>query len=68
LANVVVRIGGHNYAEGVANARLIAAAPDLYEALTTAADYIDNPSGDMPSATIIVHAARAALAKAMGES
>jgi hypothetical protein len=49
-------------AEGEANARLIAAAPDLYEALAN----LENDSGQIPD-----HAwkmVQAALAKARGES
>ena len=49
-----------------ANAHLIAAAPDLYEALEEIADYV----GDEVSFILgppVVSAARAALAKARGE-
>ena len=47
-----------------ANAKLIAAAPDLYDALELLVD--TNDSGGWPSAAIVI--ARAALAKARGES
>jgi len=46
----------------LANARLIAAAPDLYEALQACIDY-----GSMTGAEWVVEKARASLAKARGE-
>lgn len=56
---------GSEFSEGMANARLIASAPDLYEALKACLAYIEDdegadskhPAGDM---------ARAALSKAEG--
>lgn len=49
--------------EDQANARLIAAAPDLLEALELMVDTYDN--GGWPSSTLVI--ARAAIAKAKGE-
>jgi gentisate 1,2-dioxygenase len=48
-----------------ANARLIAAAPDLLEALENLADYVDERAGDNECRPI--ENARAAIAKAKGE-
>ena len=54
---------GETYSEGVANARLIAAAPDLYAALRS---YL--AEADAGHVTVETDsAARAALAKAQGE-
>lgn len=49
--------------EDQANARLIAAAPDLLEALKLMVDTYDN--GGWPSSTLVI--ARAAIDKAKGE-
>ncbi len=57
--------------EGKANARIIAAAPDLYEALCGMLEYTAdlNPAQGYPETDHeAVNAARAALAKARGES
>lgn len=71
-AESIEAYGGHLVCESVkwdANAQLIAAAPDLYEALdylvscTQLADDADWSEGDDP-----LSAARAALAKARGEA
>lgn len=48
-----------------ANMRLIAAAPDLLEALENLADYIDERAGDNECRPL--ENARAAIAKAKGE-
>lgn len=55
------RMGENNTAEAEANARLIAAAPELMEALKV---IIDDPKSEVPSGLYI--AARAAIAKAEG--
>jgi hypothetical protein len=55
--------GLYNDAEDDANARLIAAAPDLLEALCNVLSYV--PHGDMP--VTIYDNARAAIAKAEGK-
>jgi hypothetical protein len=66
-------IEGITMAECGANARLIAAAPDLLEALEDLTDDIagrfdmDSPSTN-PGMVAAVHNARAAIAKARGES
>ena len=55
--------------EAEANARLIAAAPDMAEALDrllTEYDAVDLAAAEPPSLTAAVFAARAALAKARG--
>lgn len=52
--------------ESVANARLIAAAPDLLEALEMLADPMRTPTDGDPS--VLREFARAAIAKAKGES
>lgn len=51
-----------------ANARLIAAAPDLLEALEDAARWIDTLPDDLRLGSIMPDKLRAALAKATGES
>ena len=66
LAQVVVSIDDERYEEGEANARLIAAAPELYEALEACLALFDLEPGRLP----LAHAAKlvnAALAKARGE-
>ena len=52
---------------GEANARLIAAAPDLLEALQGMIDYFIGGSIDDYSDTETMQAARAAIAKATGD-
>ena len=65
--------GFHRGSETDANARLIAAAPDLLEALIDIADDyeerfdMESPSTN-PSMKMVVQAARAAIAKARGDA
>ena len=63
LARVVVRLEGDDtqFAPGEANARLIAAAPDLYEALKAIIE--DHPIAVRALGEVTVRMARAALAK-----
>lgn len=67
LAKVVTRMGGSRKDEptGVANARLIAAAPELLEALEALVACITETRG--PNANDAVTAARTVIAKAKGE-
>ena len=51
-----------------ANARLIAAAPDMAEALEKALNFITNTESEMGETLPCGDAARAALAKARGET
>lgn len=51
----------------IANARLIAAAPDLLEALTSIADQLERV-GDSRKDAPFIEAARAAIAKAEGRA
>ena len=70
MAQVVTNIDGEPYSEGMANARLISAAPDLYEALENAVFQIEYPHDKFKETGTGNHAltaARAALAKARGE-
>jgi hypothetical protein len=53
---------------GEANARLIAAAPDLLNALDGLLDYLRDYDADYPEAAPIFGKARAAIAKATGEN
>ena len=53
---------------GEANARLIAAAPDLLNALDGLLDYLREYDADYPEAAPIFGKARAAIAKATGEN
>ncbi len=47
---------------------LLAAAPDLHEALTTALEYLEDTIGPCePSCNCVLHGLRAALAKADGK-
>lgn len=69
LPLIVARLPGDELAdeeEGRANARLVAAAPDLLEALTAVLPYAEQfwRSGEQPAACIAE--ARAAIAKAEG--
>ena len=54
--------------ELIANAHLIAAAPDLYAALERALNFIANTEGEMGEPLSCGDIARAALAKARGEA
>lgn len=75
LAGVVIKVNGRRSDEGIANARLIAAAPDLLEALQEMvagdAEAIEDakrlgvPFPDEMLAAY--HKARAAIARATGE-
>ena len=66
LAKVVIELDGEPYKEGDANASLIAAAPDLYEALNRLlANYRADGS---EASTRDIEIARSALAKARGET
>lgn len=58
-------VQGPDYDTRAANARLIAAAPDLLEALEAIAEMTHNAAGGMHAE--IYDAARAAIAKAKGE-
>jgi hypothetical protein len=64
LARVIVMVEGEHYETGCANARLIAAAPELAEALDDLLRLLKglNYTGSAEDA------ARAALAKAKGET
>jgi hypothetical protein len=53
---------------GEANARLIAAAPDLLNALDGLLDYLRDYDADYPEAAPIFGKARSAIAKATGEN
>lgn len=55
-------------AEAHANAHLIAAAPDLYEAAVLALNYITNTEGEFGVTFQSGDALRAALAKARGDA
>lgn len=61
----IVFVNGHREKEAVANARLIAAAPDLLEALKEIAD--TDPVDAALDPQRAVRIARAAIAKATGE-
>ena len=67
-AGMIVRLKGVlpcSLKESRANASLIAAAPDLYEALVMWLDRIKSPDG--PDMQALLHMTDAALAKARGE-
>ena len=70
FANVVVRLEDDDrpYFRGEANARLIAAAPDLLEALTEAEAYMSivEPRSDKAEYGRTLGVVRAAIAKATG--
>jgi hypothetical protein len=51
-----------------ANARLIAAAPDMYEALKAALNYLENTESELGMTLDSAKAARAAIAKALGNA
>jgi hypothetical protein len=61
----VATVKSHGTYEGKANANLIAAAPDLYEALESLIDAMQHPETDFLCDEIGI--ARSALAKARGE-
>ena len=67
-----IALAGLNHNESEANARLIAAAPELYEvaeALFKAIDnYLITNTGDEDSVGVLLDCASAALSKARGES
>jgi hypothetical protein len=70
LAGVVVEVNGYLNDEGIANARLIAAAPDLLEALQELCEIVEDAieqksAKDLDSFTL--QPARAAIAKATGD-
>lgn len=56
----------HGHDEGAANAHLIAAAPELYEALAAIVADWDNKQGPTETIGALIKRARAALAKARG--
>lgn len=64
--NIVDFVGGENIQEAEANARLIAAAPELLEALEQCLTRINPKSKDTWDLKAI-HVAKAAIAKATGE-
>ena len=70
LAAVVLAAERCDQAEGRANARLIAAAPDLLETLSVtlamAEDYLNDTSQDRDHFLTALDGARAAIAKATG--
>lgn len=67
-------VSGHKEEEALANARLISAAPELYEALERLLKWVDPIAGDNRNDAAAkeemesVSVARAALAKAQGEA
>ena len=61
--SLIASIYGFKLPEGQANARLIAAAPELYEALVNLMDFLFHGKKDRQ----MILRARAALAKARGE-
>ena len=66
----LVLIAGFSKKEGAANATLLAAAPDLLEALQNIAEYWNQDQNEAAMADACwhaIHTARAALAKATGE-
>ena len=62
---VATNIGSLRKAEMNANARLIAAAPEMFEALRTIVEY--GPQSGMKADAPMLIAARAAIAKATGQ-
>ena len=65
-----IHVGGPQHPETMANARLIAAAPDLLEALQNIAEYWNQDQNEEAMADACwhaIHTARAAIAKATGE-
>ena len=66
----LVLIAGFSKKEGAANANLLAAAPDLLEALQNIAEYWNQDQNEAAMADACwhaIHTARAAIAKATGE-
>lgn len=66
LAQVVVKLDGEKYNQGLANAALIAADPDLYEALESAIPFLASHPTDAVLSRL--KDAEAALKKARGET
>lgn len=66
---LIVQVGGYAGAgEATANARLIAAAPDLLEAARRALNFIQNTEGEFGDNLPSGDALRAAIARATGEA
>lgn len=71
MVQVVTSFDGDPYRQGDANARLIAAAPELAEALS---DFLENPlfqvgvGGNPNAVDAMLSSARLALSKARGET
>lgn len=63
---IAVVLGDHD--ESAANARLIAAAPDLLEALERCLNFIENTESEMGDTLECGDKARAAIARAKGEA
>ena len=66
----LVLIAGFSKKEGAANANLLAAAPDLLEALQNIAEYWNQDQNEAAMADACwhaIHTARAAIAKATGD-
>ena len=66
----LVLIAGFSKKEGAANANLLAAAPDLLEALQNIVEYWNQDQNEAAMADACwhaIHTARAAIAKATGE-
>ena len=65
----IAKVDTFNYGEWIGNARLIAAAPDLLEALEELVDLFGGlVSGEYPPDGFTTQPARDAIAKARGES
>ena len=64
----IAKMTGGEIQRDRANANLIAAAPDLYAALEKALNFITNTESEMGETLPCGDAARAALAKARGET
>lgn len=61
-------VNSHRTTEGEANAALIAAAPEMLEALEAIATHFDTPaSGRLCNISDLLNDARAAIAKAKGQ-
>jgi hypothetical protein len=63
-----VQINGGNRDDNKANARLIAAAPELLEACIKMIEYCDNQNPPQGNGLWCIRLIRAAIAKATGES
>ena len=69
IAGAFGRVGQDIWLDAEANARLIAAAPDLYEAIKGSMEYLEEQFGDCDEGCkCIMHDLRAAIAKAEGRS